>query len=133
MNPDNVYFDVVLTNNIQNSSAPINANYNASRRTPLISDTTDYAFSIIRFSLDLPVFAPQIQSNQSDINLTTYSITLSYTNDQNQTVTYQQFMEYIPQDKSASVPSPPSKNPDGLQNNATGYYWVYNFQYLCYL
>jgi hypothetical protein len=134
--PDNVYFDVLLTNNIQNNSGPIPAYYSTSRTMPLIQDTTGYALSIIRFSMDtpyLPVFAPQIQSNQSDINLTTYSITLSYTNSQNQTIYYQQYMEYIPQDKSATLPSAPNANPYGLQNNSTGYYWVYSYQYLCYL
>lgn len=133
---DNIYFDVLLTNNIQNSTGPIPAYYNVSRTSPLLSDTTGYSLSIIRFTLDtpyLPVFSPQIQSNQSDVNLTTYSITMSYTNNSNQTVYYQQYMEYIPQDKSASIPTAPSNNLYGLQNNSTGYYWVYNYQYLCYL
>lgn len=134
--PDNQYFDVLMTNNNQGSSAPIPAYYSCTRTSPLITDTTDYSVSIIRFALDtpyLPVWCPQIQSNQDNINLTTYSITLSYTNSSNQSVMFQQFMQFIPQDKSAQVPSPPSQNPYGLQNNATGYYWVYNYQYLTYL
>ena len=73
--PNNIYYDITLTNNISSSS--IQASYNETRPIPIIKDTTDYNLSIIRFSLDtttLPVFCPSIQINQSDVNLTNYSI-----------------------------------------------------------
>jgi hypothetical protein len=118
---DNVYFDILMTNNIQSSKAPIPAYYSATRTRPLLEDTTDYSLSIIRFSLDtpyLPVWIPQIQPNQNNANLTTYSITLAYTDSSNQTIAFQQYLQFIPQDKSAS---------------SSDYYWVYNYSYLSYL
>jgi len=133
---DNIYIDVLLTNNLQNSNKPIPAYYSMSRTNPLIHDTTGYSLSIIRFALDtpyLPVFACQIQNNQADINLSSYSITLSYTTNDDQTFYYQQYMEFIPQDQSASLPTAPNQNLYGLQDYSTGYYWIYNYQYLCYL
>jgi hypothetical protein len=120
---DNVYFDILMTNNIQSNKAPIPAYYSATRTKPLLEDTTDYALSIIRFSLDtpyLPIWSPQIQPNQDNANLTTYSITLSYTDSSNQTIAYQQYIQFIPQNKS-------------LLNNPDEYYWVYNYAYLSYL
>jgi hypothetical protein len=134
--PDNIYYDITLTNSISLTS--IQASYNETRSIPIIKDTTDYYLSIIRFSLDtttLPVFCPSIQINQSDVNLTNYSITLQYVDSQtNQTFEYQQYISYIPQDKSASIPGSPSVNaPYFMQDNSTGYYNVYNYQYFIYL
>jgi len=133
-----IFFDALITNNVQGNKQPIPAYYSCTRTMPLINDTTDYMLSIIRFTIDttmLPVWLPQIQTNQGNINLTTNSITMSYTDpNSNKTITYQQYMIFVPQDSSAQLPSPPSSNqPYYLQDNSTGYYNVYNYQYLIYL
>lgn len=133
---DNVYYDILISNVSSNDKQPVVVNYLDSRRSiPLINNTTDYALSIIRFTIDttvLPVFVPVIQQNQANINLTIYSVTLSYT-DTGSGVTYnfQQFMEFVPQDKSAALPIAPSSNPPYyVQDNSTLYYFVYNYSYL---
>lgn len=135
--PDSVYFDVLVTNNIQGNSQPISAYYNTSRTMPLITDTTDYMLSIIRFTLDtqsLPIFQPQIQSNQSNINLTTYSISMAYTDPSGTTIVVQQYLEYEPQDATNTIPSEPVNNaPYYIQDKSIGYYNVYSYQYLVYL
>jgi hypothetical protein len=43
-------------------------------------------------------------------------------------------MTFIPQDRTTGItPSPPSTTSNGLQNNDTGYYNVYSYQYIAYL
>ncbi len=128
----------MISNISSNSNQPVIVNYKDSRTIPLIKNTTGYELSIIRFTVDttvVPVFIPVIQQNQSDVNLTIYSITLSYT-DIGSGVTYnfQQFIEYEPQDFSVGVPLAPSSNPPYyVQDNSTSYYFVYNYSYLIYL
>jgi len=132
---DELYYDIILTNNINNYNKPINAYYNETRSIPLIYDTTDYHMSIIRFTLDtntLPVFIPIIQtgSTQTNINLTIYSITLQYNDISSQSFYSQQYVIYQPQDLTSVIPSAPSSNsPTYSQVNTTGYYFVYNYTY----
>jgi len=137
MNNDSecVYYDILVSNISSNGFAPVTVNYLDSRSTPLIVDTTDYALSIIRFTVDttvLPVFIPVIQPNQSNINLSIYSITLEYVDSGSGTVySYQQYLQYVPQDKYAQFPVSPTSNPPYyVQDNKTGYYFVYSYSYL---
>jgi len=108
-----IYYDSLISNyNSPNSQIPVV--FSDTRSSPLIKDTTGYAMSIIRFTIDtntLPVFIPTMQ-NGSTIN-TIYSITLSYQN-----VNYQQYMQFTPQNTTSQ--------------SAT-YYHVYNYQYVCRL
>ena len=46
--------------------------------------------------------------------------------------TQQTFIDWIPQDLQASIPAPPSATLNGLQNNGTGYYNCYNYQWFLY-
>jgi hypothetical protein len=109
-----IYYDALISNyNSPNSSIPLN--FTDTRSSPLIKDTTGYTMSIVRFTLDtnsLPVFIPIMQPNSS--TETVYSITLSY-ND----ISYQQFMEFIPQNISTT--------------NSPSYFHIYTYTYLCYL
>jgi len=131
---DNVYYDVTITNLETINRNPPSLYFNETRNTPFVYDPESYYLSIIRFTLDtptLPVFIPVIQPNQSNINLTIYSVTLSWTNPVApfQTFNQQTFVEFIPQIENAVVPAPPSQTTDGLQNNTTGYYEILNYQY----
>jgi hypothetical protein len=138
---DNVYYDVTITNIDQTVSPAPNLYFNETRNTPFIYSPKDYYLTIIRFTLDtptVPIFIPTIQPNQPDVNLTIYSITLSYTAPAEgelpeRTFTNQTFIQYVPQVESAIVPNPPSTTADGLQNNSTGYYYIYNYQYWVFL
>jgi hypothetical protein len=136
--PDKVYYDLVISNlngNLKGNSAP-SLIYNETRSTPIIYDPSSYYMSIVRFSLDtatLPIFLPEIQI-QDDPNLTAYSFTLSWT-DPVSGLTYdaQEFMKFIPQDETRDVPLPPTKTVSGFQDNSSGYYFVYNYQYVIFL
>ena len=132
--PDKVYYDVTISNLNTIDQKPPVLYFNETRNNPFVLDPESYYLSIVRFSLDtntLPVIVPVIQPNQSNLNLTIYSITLNWTNPiaPFQKFTYQAFLNYLPQDVGAILPSPPSSNTNGLQNNSTYYYNIYNFQY----
>lgn len=135
---DKIYYDVVVTNFETISKVPPPLYFIETRNIPFVLDPESYYLSIVRFSLDtptLPVLQPEIQPNQANVNLTTYSITLSWTNPLApfQTFDQQEYIIFQPQDLAAQVPSPPSLNPTLLQNNQTGYYDVYSYQYFIYL
>ena len=122
---DKIYYDVVVTNFETISKVPPPLYFIETRNIPFVLDPESYYLSIVRFSLDtptLPVLQPEIQPNQANVNLTTYSITLSWTNPLApfQTFDQQEYIIFQPQDLAAQVPSPPSLNPTLLQNNQTG-------------
>ena len=53
--------------------------FNETRDAPIIRDSSQYYFSIVRFSMngpnkELPIFIPSIQTHQDNINLTNYSL-----------------------------------------------------------
>lgn len=133
-----IYYDLVVTNLATISKPPPPLYFNETRNTPFVLDPESYYLSIVRFSLDtptLPIIQPEIQPNQGNVNLTTYSVTLSWTNPiaPFQTFNQQEFLIYQPQNLAIEVPAPPSLTSTKLQNNQTGYYDVYNYQYFIYL
>jgi hypothetical protein len=110
--------------------------YNETRSVPFLYDPESYYLSIVRFTLDtstLPVFIPEIKI-QGDPNLTVYSVSLSWT-DPASKVKYnaQEFLRFVPQDKTRSTPLPPLRTKNGFQDNSNGYYNVYNYQYVIFL
>jgi len=125
-----LYYDIMLSNlNTKTGNNPI-LTFQETRSNPIIYCPQNYYLSIIRFSLDtcsLPIFVPTIQSSQSDINLTIYSMSMSYNG-----YTVQTFMNFIPQDNSQSIPVAPSQTSNGLQVYCD-YYYVYNYDYVIYL
>lgn len=131
--PDNVYYDVTITNIETISRNPPSLYFNETRNTPFVYDPESYYLSIIRFTLDtptLPVFIPVIQPNQGNVNLTIYSVTLSWTDPvSGVTFNQQSFVEFIQQIENVVTPAPPNQTTDGLQNNNTGYYEILNYQY----
>ena len=81
VNADNIYYDLVVTNLKSDKTEPIQIQFNENRAKSILSNTGEYDLSIVRFSVDtqtLPVWIPEIQSNQSDRDLTIYSVSLSY-------------------------------------------------------
>lgn len=130
-NPDQVYYDVTVTNFQSTTTQPPVFYYNEQRDMPFVSVPEDYYLSILRFTVDtgtLPVFIPSIQPNQGNVNLTIYSVTLSY---EYLSVTYvaQEFLTWVPQDLSAPIPLPPNQSLTGTQVNDTGYYNCYSYTY----
>ncbi len=131
MSDDNIYYNIQISNLNNTSGKPLPIQYTDTRSLPLVESTTGYKMSIIRFRLDtqsLPVWIPAIQSNQSNVNLTTYSITLQYTNPStNQSIQYQAFMIFEPQDLSSS---PPTTVPTSYTDASNSYYYVFNYLYV---
>jgi len=134
---DKIYYDIVITNLQTVTTPPPVLYFNETRNSPFLNNPEDYYMSIIRFTLDtptLPIFIPEIQPNQSNINLTIYSVTLSWTSPTTGT-TYTQptYITFQTQDNSAPIPLAPSVNLNKLQDNSQGYYSIYTFQYWIYL
>jgi hypothetical protein len=136
--PDLVYYDVTITNLEGVDTVPPVLYFNETRNSPFILDPESYYLSIVRFTLDtpsLPVFQPEIVPNQSNRDLTIYTVSLSWTNPVApfQTFNQQQPVIWSPQIVASPLPAPPSQTSNKLQNNSTGYYETLNYQYWIYL
>jgi hypothetical protein len=135
--PDQVYYDVTITNFQSQDTLPPVFYYNEARTIPFINCPEDYYLSIVRFSVDtgtLPVWIPSIVPFSANRDLTIYNITLTYSVGGNDYTSGATPMIFIPQDRTSGIlPAPPSTTSNGLQNNDTGYYNVYSYQYIAYL
>jgi len=124
---DLIYYDVVASNLNTNISPPQDFTFSEVRSVPFLTNPEQYRMSIIRFTLDtagsVPLVLPLIQANQADLNLTIYSVTLSYNGTDSQA-----YIEFEPDDLNAAVPLAPIQYPNKLQNNQTGYYNIYSYQ-----
>jgi len=133
-NPDKIYYDIQITNVENSTTAPPVLYFNESRNTPFINVPEEYYMSIIRFTLDtptLPIFIPTIQT----------SLTLNPTQNPNQTIysfqfsfngvyqPEQTFIQWVPQSKYIPAPAFISNGVFTIQDNSTGYYGCYSFEY----
>jgi len=140
-NPDQIYFDLTVSNFQNTNTVPQVFSFNDSRTTAFVNKPDDYFLSILRFTVDsgtIPVFIPSIEPNQADPNLTIYSVSLSYTYPpapDPAAVTYvsQQYIQWVPQNANVPVPPAPSANFNGQQNNSTGYYDCFNYTWFVFL
>jgi hypothetical protein len=115
--PDQLYFDITVSNFKSTTTKPPQFYFNESRTLPFVRNPEDYYLSILRFTVEtgsLPVFIPSIEPNQADRDKTIYSFTLEYT-DPTTGVTYssgQEFINYIPQrsPNSAQLASATKRN-----------------------
>lgn len=129
---DQIYFDITVSNLQSTTTEPPVFYFNEQRSSPFLMNPEEYYLSILRFTVEtgtLPVFIPVIQPAQADRDLTIYSLELNWTDPATGTfyTSGQEFLKYYPQDKSASLPPPPSLTTNGIQNNSSGYYNVYNY------
>ena len=134
---EKIYFDVVISNLQTVDQPPPQLFFNETRNIPFLFSPEDYLMSIIRFTLDtptLPILVCQIQSDQPDINLSIYSVTLSWTPPSGGSAyTVQTFLRFSPQNKAVAIPIAPNATINGFQDNSTGYYQVFSNQYWIYL
>lgn len=135
--PDQVYFDITVSNFQSTTTEPPVFYFNEQRSMPFISNPEEYYLSILRFTMEtgsLPLFIPSIEPLQADRNKTIYSVTMEYTAANGVTYTSgQTFVDWIPQDRGAQVPLAPLACANGIQNNSTGYYNCYSYSYWIYL
>lgn len=130
--PSTIYYDAIFRNfNSEEFESNIPLRFIESRDAPILNKASDYMLSIVRFKVDtfsLPIFIPDIKRDQADPNLTIYTVTLEYNDGVNPvTITAPFPITYVPDDKSQSVPQPPSSNPYGLQSD-TLYYYTYSYE-----
>jgi hypothetical protein len=119
---DNIYFNIEIRSNDDQLGS--RANYSAQRTIPIINDASKYYASIIRFNIPnfyVPLHVIPIQPNQSDVNLTEYSITLEYNGDVQQV-----YLDYV-SNIGITPPLPPDQQSNGLQANSI-YYFMYEYQ-----
>lgn len=130
---DLIYYDVVASNLSTKTAEPQPLYFNQTRDIPFLTNPSEYQMSIVRFTLDttnsIPVFIPLIQANQSNVNLTIYSVTLEYTAPSGNTYTQQTYVNFTPQDNNAPIPAAPSYTSSLTQDNSSGYYCVYSYQW----
>lgn len=121
---DNVYINFSIVNN-NSSGLPIPLVYEDNRSAPVIEDPCQYYLAVQKFhisTIGLPIYIPQIQLNNEDanVNLTNLSFTLQYGSD-----VFQSYLNYVPQNASAPVPSSVSS-----QDLSTDYYFIQSYSYL---
>jgi hypothetical protein len=146
--PDYIYYNADIVNNKTDditfaglATPDPQIRFNETRDTALVKDSSKYHFSIIRFTMnganrDLPLFIPNIQTGQSDVNRTTYSVAISYQQSWNTNLGViafnlspnPTFVAYQPETQNpvlAPTPSPPTVK----QDLSSRYYWVYTYQH----
>jgi hypothetical protein len=136
--PDQIYFDLTVTNFKSTLKPPTPVYYNDQRSMPFIMNPEDYYLSILRFTVEtgtIPVFIPSIEPNQANKDLTIYNITLQYTDPTLPNAPFTATLPIIwrPQDQSAGVPAAPNATFNKLQDNASGYYFAYHMTWFVLL
>jgi len=130
--PKLIYYDLIVSNIESQLIDPPQLVFKSSRSSPYIKNPSKYRVSIARWQISntntLPIWRPLMLPYSTDPNKSIYSIVLEY-----QGVSFRQYMDYEPQNKAIQVPLAPSTQPNGLQNNSTSYYDVYNYSYAIYL
>lgn len=124
--PYHIYYDLqMINNNTGGLTQPVNFAYQETRNSPFLDAPSNYFMSVARFQVQtptLPVFIPQMNLGQANVNQTAYSITLSFTY-LTVTYNYQQYINYINYDLTEVAPSSLS-----LDTITSQYYYVYSYQ-----
>ena len=145
--PDYIYFNADIINNTSADTLGVAGNvppdpqirFNETRDTALVSDTSKYDFTIVRFTmdgpgLDLPIWIPTIELGQPDVNKTTYKLAITYQQTWNTVLgpiafaitPVPTYIDFLPENYNtfvAPVPAPPIK----VQDITTDYYYVNTF------
>ncbi len=127
--PKYIYYDMVMRNFISNQRQHLR--FNEVRGSPLVTKASDYSMSIVRFQLStfsLPVFFCDIQKNQSNVNLTPYSIVLRYQDKYGTDLwTTPTYVIWSPEHVDATVPKAPSEQDNKYQDFNSEYYYGYSY------
>jgi hypothetical protein len=119
---DRIYYNATLKNVESLNEFSIPSEYKDTRINAVLKRPKDYYLTIERFSFDgynIPIAIAEIQTGQSNPDLTIYSFTLRYNNASD----YQTFVIYVPNDIAISKPSPPT-----TARANSKYYFIYYYQ-----
>lgn len=146
--PNYVYYNCDIINNKTDDLNASNQTvddpqirFNETRDTALIKDSSQYEFSIIRFTMnganrDLPLFIPNIKVGQSNVNLTNYAIAItlqqSWTTNLG-SITFNlsptpTSVIYVPEVINP-VLAPTPNAPITIQDLSSRYYWCLTYQH----
>ena len=121
--PDHVYVDFNIVNN-RADGQDVPLIFSDLRTQEILNNPIDYYVTVCRFHIDtfasLPVILPQIQTGQSDPNLTVYSFTMQF-----ETFYAQVFLEFVPENKAEPNPRPPITQ----QDMSSKYYFITSYAY----
>ena len=146
--PIHQYYSITVTNNDSVSTAPLQLQYSETRTEPLISNPSNWFFSIIRFTIDtigLPALIPQIDLSSTtnatptlfNPSTTIYTITLTYTYTDQETgvaTTYCSAATPVPWYPEAINSAVPFNDSSMLtQDNTSTWYYCYSYQYWIYM
>jgi len=146
--PDYIYYNAEIINNTSQDSTTANVStpdppirFNETRDASLVKDTSQYHFSIIRFTMngpgrDLPLFIPTVQVGQADPNLTIYSVAITYAQSWNTSLGVRSFSItpnpnfaiYQSETQNATL-APTPNNPTTVQDLSSRYYWVNTYEH----
>ncbi len=122
---DIIYYDIdILNTDFQQTEKNTQIEFQETRNSPFIDKAEDYFMSIVRFELSdtstLPVFIPEIEPNQEDINKTIYQLSLTNNVGTSGIIT----VIYVPFTADQQIFP---QSPVGRQQENTPYYHVYNY------
>ena len=123
-----IYYDIDILNSDEKGLLPDqNLTFYETRNSPFIEKPSDYNLSIIRFQINdttsLPVFIPEIEPNQADINKTIYHVQIK------SILGVAQSTQVAVQHLSLNVDinNYPS-SPVGATQERNTYYYIYQYQ-----
>ena len=152
--PDYVYYNADIINGTAADfpTGDTSATYNETRDAPIISDASQYRFSVISFTANgigrsLPLFIPSIQNgssltttsgtggNQTNVNLTNYGVAFTFKCVFSSGVSGAtlapltvapplRYTIFTPENTQAPIPALPKVS----QDNSTQYYWMSSYQ-----
>ena len=137
--PDVLYYNASIINNTTRSDGnnydDPQVVFNEVRQYPLLSDTSDYMMSVVRFSMNgatknLPLFIPRIDPTQTNVNQTVYKIRAIGTIVGAPTPGFDVTVPIIFTPENLGTQPPISTSPQNLNSN---YYYVYTYSHFCQL
>lgn len=121
---DNVYYNITI--NYEDNPGGV-AYFQENRTEPIITNCNNYYVTVQRFYVpmsQIPIMIADIQENQANPNLMTYSVGLQYIG-----IYARQYLTFVPDNLNVAVPPPPSLNPQGKQSKSE-YYFINSIQSL---
>lgn len=126
-NDDRLYYNIAIANN-ETIDGYTYAFYKDNFNQQILNNPSDYYLSILRFSIptaDIPILIPEIQSwPNTNVDLTTYSITLNYTIGLNTYTSGETFVIFETVTPYSS-PRPITATDPNPMKNPSNYYFIY--------